>query len=136
MSADQFEPTDQMVIDALNATDPSWDDEFSRAKSRSNQRNYMRKLLRVAVPAALKSFKPEPTSSPVPQCEFTIGQAVRLARTYAEDDPTTVYYITEIRWEYRLVPSNGWSITIATKSDIELGYGATTDFAPDDLVAV
>jgi hypothetical protein len=44
--------TDEMVIAALSASDPDWNDEHSKAKGRSNSRNRMRKILKAAFPAA------------------------------------------------------------------------------------
>lgn len=51
--------TDDMVILALDAVDPDWNDEFSKAKARSNSRNWMRKVLRITIPiAAALATKP------------------------------------------------------------------------------
>lgn len=72
---------------------------------------------------------------PVPahECEFSIGQPVRLAHPYPEMDPDTVFYITGISWEHRMAPFHGWNIEVATKEDIQKGYGQTDGYRPDDL---
>lgn len=74
---------------------------------------------------------------PVPthECSFRIGQPVQMASHHAEDDPSTVYYVTGIRWEHRQVLARGWDITIATADDLKRGYGQTDGFAPSDLRA-
>lgn len=75
------------------------------------------------------------TPVPTHECEFRIGQAVHLANPYPEDDPSRVYRVTAISWEYRMVAHRGWNITIATDDDIAKGYGQTDGFAPLDLRA-
>lgn len=76
------------------------------------------------------------STCPVPtyECEFRIGQSVRIADPYAEEDPDRVFYVTAINWEYRTLPR--WDITIASAEDIARGYGATDGFSPQDLIAV
>lgn len=78
-----------------------------------------------------------PVGGPVPtdECEFRIGQPVRLAEPYAGDDPNLVYFVTGIRWEHRPVPARGWDITIATAEELAKGHGQTDGFAPSDLRA-
>lgn len=81
---------------------------------------------------------PEVTEAgPVPtyECEFRVGQPVRLANPYAEDDPDRTFYVTGIDWEYRSVVGHGWNITVATAEEIARGYGATDGFTPSDLTA-
>lgn len=75
------------------------------------------------------------TVVPTYECDFRIGQAVHLAKPYAEDDPSKVYFVTGIDWEYRSVAHRGWNITIAPAEDINRGYGATDGFSPSDLTA-
>lgn len=73
------------------------------------------------------------TLIPTYECEFRIGQAVKLAKPYAEDDPDKVYFVLGIAWEHRKIAHHGWSITIATEEEILRGYGAVDGFAPSDL---
>ncbi|PWJ80577.1 hypothetical protein C7441_112119 [Pseudaminobacter salicylatoxidans] len=79
----------------------------------------------------------EVEASPVPthECPFSVGQPVRLTSPYPEDDPEAVFYVTGITWEHRMVARRGWNIMIASKDDIEKGYGQTDGFAPDDLLS-
>ncbi len=88
------------------------------------------------VRSALAASHMPVVDGPVPssECPFHLGQAVHLAEPYAEQDPSTVHYVTGIEWEYRAVAHRGWDITIATAEEIERGYGATTGFAPGDLL--
>ncbi len=90
----------------------------------------------VRLKAALAASHMPVVDGPVPssECPFHLGQAVHLAEPYAEQDPSTVHYVTGIEWEYRAVAHRGWDITIATAEEIERGYGATTGFAPGDLL--
>lgn len=76
--------------------------------------------------------------APVPshECDFRVGQPVKLANPYPEDDPDQIYFVTGIDWEYRSVAARGWNITIATAYDIKAGNGATDGFTPADLVAI
>lgn len=85
------------------------------------------------VPAGVNQADGGPV--PTHECPFHIGQPVRLANPYAEEDPEAVFYVTGISWEHRMVRARGWNIMIASKEDIEKGYGQTDGFAPDDLLA-
>lgn len=90
--------------------------------------------------SALEATPPAPKVTevgPVPtyECEFRVGQPVRLANPYAEDDPDLTFYVTGIDWEYRSVVGHGWNITVATAEEIARGYGATDGFTPSDLTA-
>lgn len=74
--------------------------------------------------------------NPVPthECKLRVGQPVKMANPYAEDDPNSIFYVIGIEWEYRMVPGRGWNITIASKDEIGKQYGATDGFIPSDLL--
>src|SRR5690606_28693838 len=67
-------------------------------------------------------------------CEFRIGQPVRIAKPAPGEDAGAIYYVTGIEWEHRMVPQRGWDITIASREDIERGNGQTDGYAPSDLL--
>lgn len=109
---------------------------LERAGEQRPNGDILHDILVQALPAASPPL-PAPAGGPVPtrECRLHIGQPVRLANPYPEDDPEAEFYVTGIDWEYRSCPARGWNITIASKYDIEMGYGQTDGFAPDDLLS-
>ncbi|MCA0276310.1 MAG: hypothetical protein LCH86_09915 [Proteobacteria bacterium] len=92
--------------------------------------------LGVIVPATSQAKGGAGEDGPVPtyECDFSVGQPVRLANPYPEMDPSTVFYVTGISWEHRRTPAHGWNIMVASKEDIAKGYGQTDGYRPDDLL--
>jgi hypothetical protein len=73
---------------------------------------------------------------PTDECCHKIGDEVRLANPYAEEDPRQTYFVIGIRWNHQRERVDfGWDITIASASEIQNQYGATDGFAPDDLLS-
>jgi len=79
-----------------------------------------------------------PVIGPVPayECDFSVGQPVRIMSASNGEDPDKVWFITGIQWRHQRGRTDfGWDITLASREDIERGYGATDGFRPEELVA-